>query len=437
MPGSCPAFSLPHEANGAMSQPDTLGDNHGVAAIPGLLRQYSRIFPWYADLTRQHGITEESPLSALPLMDDSLLAEHYYTRERPDLPGAISYLTSGTASGLRKKILYSQQDHEQYLGHRRALFEHFMRDIAPGATAVADLGTGHAAASAKQVFSDMGFLACDIDFTRPASEHLAELNRLKPDVFYTMPMILDQLLSLGDVGFSPQKIVVVGDIATENWRRHVASSFGISFEDILDVFGSIEIGAIAYYCAATGLYHFHDHILPEVVAPQDLTDNASGGSRASGEGTGVLLLTSLAREYFPALRFVTNDIVSGLRLIEWNGRLVYALERIEGRFGGDIKHGERISQYDLTAAVNQVFPGAVFDVCHGQKLEIRVYVDEVTAEQGADVRAALLAASPDVATMVESQLVDDITVAAAGPGEPPAGRAKRSFTLKDQGPCAG
>lgn len=402
-------------------------DVHRRAALTGLVRRHRHTFEWYDALLRETGVDETVPVSALPVMHEELLLAHYYTHDHPHLVDASSYLTSGTTTGRRKKILYAAEDHEEYVAHRRDLFAGFLEDLEPGATAVADLGTGHAAASARRIFSELGFVAHDIDFTRPIDEHLKLLNQWKPDVLFTMPMILDQLLCLdGALRITPKKIMVVGDIAPANWRAYVARRFGIAFADVLDVIGSIEVGAIAYYCNATGLYHFHDHIVPEAVPPARVDPS---WDVELGPERGILLLTSFARRYFPAVRFATGDIVRGLRWFGFRGKTIAACERLEGRFGGDVKHGERMSNYDICAAVNDVFPGAPFEVVDAGHLELRIVVDEVTPEAAESIRAYLLARNPDVAQMARSGLVEEIGIRAIAADELSPGRAKRLFSL--------
>ncbi len=276
----------------------------------------------------------------------------------------------------------------------------------------------------------MGFQARDIDFQRPLPEHVEKLNAWQPDVLFTMPMILDRLLQSPDpLRIAPRKIMVVGDLAPANWRRRLADHFGLDFSDVLDVFGSIEIGAIAYSCADTGLYHFHDHVLPEVVPVDELY--ADEDRTVGGDGTGALVLTSFTRAYFPALRYVTGDLITGLRTIDHRGRQVYAFDRIDGRLGADFKHGERISNHDLCSTMAEVFPRAAFEVVNDGRLEIRVVADRVTDDQVAAVRKLLAQASPDVAQMIDSGLVGAIEVTAVGPDDLRSDHAKRRFNLKE------
>ncbi|MEU8531301.1 MULTISPECIES: hypothetical protein [Streptomyces] len=395
--------------------------------VAGLVRMHAANFPWYAKLLADRGLSDDSPLHELPVINAELLTEHYYTEPHEQFPDADGYLTSGTATGRRKRILYGPGDDDAYAAQRATLFADFLAPCVPGAVAVADLGTGHAAALARRIFLSLGFDARDIDFTAPVEEHVKALNEAQPDVLFTMPMILDSLLRADqELDIRPRKVMVVGDVAPAPWRRRVAERLGIGFEDVLDVFGSIEIGAIGYFCAETGLYHFHDHIHPEVLTPEGAEQPADPDAGRSG----LLLLTSFTRRYFPALRFATNDEISGLRTITWRGREVFAFDRIDGRAQGETKHGERISSHDLCAAVTEEFPGVPFEVVDDGLLEIRLALPELPAERADALRDRLMTAAPDVAQMVASGLVPPVGVRAVRPEELTPTRAKRLYHVQ-------
>ena len=410
--------------------PTTLTHHEAPVRAPrNLVERYALRFPWYGRLLDSLGVRHSDRLADLPLMDQATLEHHYYSSDDQP-PGTHAFFTSGTSGGRRKRILYGVEDENAYVAQRRALFERFTRGIPAGSTAVADLGTGHAAASARRIFAEMGFTAHDIDFRAPLREHVAKLNRWRPDVLFTMPMILDHLMrSPEPLRISPRKIMVVGDLAPAAWRANAARHFGLRPDDVMDVFGSIEIGAIAHTDPDTGLYHFHDHIIAEVVPPHLLLPDLP--ERDLPPGDGVLLLTSLTRPNFPALRYVTGDLVSGLRVIEHRGRPVTVFDRIEGRLTGDFKHGERVSSHDLCEAAALVFPGRAFEVVDDGGLRVRVVADHVTPEQVRAFRAAVDAAAPDVATMVASGLVRPIEVEAIRAEDLRSGGAKRRFHLKE------
>ncbi|MFG3107081.1 phenylacetate--CoA ligase family protein [Streptomyces tendae] len=399
-----------------------------ASGIADVVAGHTARFPWYAQLVRDSG-DPAAGLARLPLMDQAVLEQHYYSA--PPQPGASTYLTSGTSGGARKRIQYSEADDDAYVDQRRALFTDFLGPLTPGAVAVADLGTGHAASSARTVFQGLGLDARDIDFTAPVAEHVGLLNAWQPEALFTMPMILDRILQADPpLTARPRKVIVVGDLAPPAWRSHVAARFGIEPSDVLDIVGSIEIGAIAYFEASYGRYVFHDHIVAEVV-PADL-DHAAGPADCRDRGDGVLVLTSLTREFFPAVRYVTGDLVTGLARTEVRGRTVTTFERLLGRVTGDLKHGERISGYDLSEAMAKVFPGCPFEVTEGGTLTVRVVSDDVDEEKRRALVAAIRRAAPDVGTMLDSGLVGDIAVVAVPADGLRSGPGKRCFFLPEQ-----
>ncbi|MDS1269610.1 hypothetical protein RIF23_04810 [Lipingzhangella sp. LS1_29] len=387
---------------------------------------HMRRFPWYADLLRRSG-GQPGELGTLPLIDQPILERHYYTG--PELPGASIFHTSGTARGVRKRIQYSDWDDDAYTAQRRRLFADFLHTRrTPGTRVVCDLGTGHAAALSYRVFADLGMDTRDVDFTAPLSEHVAAINSWQPDVLFTMPMILDQMLHAGPaLTARPRTIIVVGDLAPPAWRANVAARFGIATEDVLDIVGSIEVGAIAYLDTRIHRYVFHDHIVAEVAEPD--SDGNVNMRNCHPHGDGVLVLTSMAREYFPAIRYVTGDLVADLRKAEVEGRSVTSCARFLGRTTGDVKHGERISSHDLSQAVASVFPGHPFEVSEGGTLCVHVVADHVAEEQRRALNQAVREAAPDVAAMMEAGIVGEIDVVATTLDALRSGPAKRRFNL--------
>jgi phenylacetate-coenzyme A ligase PaaK-like adenylate-forming protein len=241
-----------------------------------------------------------------------------------------------------------------------------------------------------------------------------------------MPMILDRLLALtSDLCFAPSKMIVVGDFAPVTWRQLVADRFGIGFSDVMDVYGSTEIGAIAYYDVKTNLYHFHSHILPEVVDPCVLYEDCDSESRGM-----LLLLTSLEREYFPAIRFVTSDIVSGFREIHVDGKRVFAYSRLEGRFGGEIKYGERISHHDICSIMSLAFPNTPYEISNDGSLDIKVAATEISQTQADNFRRVLFRTCPDVARMLQLGLVGEYRLIPVPPVNWDNRLSKRRFTLR-------
>ncbi|PHM74235.1 fumarate--(S)-2,3-diaminopropanoate ligase [Xenorhabdus kozodoii] len=367
------------------------------------IKKISKTFPWYAQLLRENQ-AEVNQLESLPLMTEELLTQHYYHAEHAFPDRYHSYQTSGTTTGKRKRIIYSDNDQRIYLQQRMGIIKDFCGE--GNIRACADLGTGHAAATAGEIFQSMGCEVELIDFTRPIEQHIEVLNRFKPDIFFTMPMILDCLIATGKLDFRPKKIIVLGDVATLVWQKKVADYFHIEPTQVLDLLGSIEIGSIALYNHSQGYYQFDPYLIPEVVPVQQIYPNAD--YRGTG---GILLLTSFAREYFPAIRFVTNDLVEGFEKKIVQGKTLYTYQRCLGRFASEFKHGEKINLSDINDAMAKHLPYHRYDLDDRDGgLVIRIAIPSLPAEVSDAIKRDLLSRNPDIAQMIASGLVGDIRI---------------------------
>ncbi|QGG57478.1 AMP-binding protein [Paenibacillus sp. B01] len=349
-------------------------------------------------------------LEGLPLLTASALERHYYAEGNPlaAQPGLNVYRTSGTSSGRRKAIYYSPQDEADYL---RVKLDVFRELLAGGEwrTAVSDMGTGHAEATAGEVFRELGLSVETLPFRLPITEHVAALERLRPEVLYTMPSILDRILAAaarpGELGI--RRVLLVGELASPGWRRAAAARLGLTELDIADTYGSIEIGTIASYSPEHGRYLLADGLLAEGVPAEALGD----GLEPLPEGEAVLVLTSALREAFPALRYVTYDVVRDLRPIVAGGRLRQSFAGLVKRIGPDLKHGEKISLYDIEDAVSRRLPDARLRVeVRGNRLAIGIDSPSASDEElelaGRDVEARI----PAIGEMIRSGLLESIAV---------------------------
>lgn len=108
-------------------------------------------FPWYKGLIG--GERANYSLETLPLMTSTTLDTYYYNQ--PFDPSLTVYLTSGTSTGRRKAILYSKEDDKHYIDIKTKLYG----DLIAGSgcvSALADMGTGHAANTALSIFERLG-----------------------------------------------------------------------------------------------------------------------------------------------------------------------------------------------------------------------------------------------------------------------------------------
>ncbi|MDI4648716.1 CoF synthetase [Cohnella hashimotonis] len=379
------------------------------AGREALAERTAQQFPWYRGLSGW----DAAPPEPLPLITASVLEAFYYTEDNPlarrsDLH---CYRTSGTSSGLRKAIYYSGRDEAAYLRIKERVFRNILGDRGYR-TAVSDMGTGHAEATASSVFQSLGMSVHTLSYRDPIELHVERLKRIRPEVLYTMPSILDRILLAADdpLAFGVRQVILVGEVASPGWIGRAADRLGIEPEAIADTYGSIEIGTIAYYDHRHGRYLLTEGLEAEGIGAESLGetyDPLPAGER-------VLVLTSTVREAFPALRYVTYDVVRDLRPIVVDGVRRQSFQSIVKRIGPDLKHGEKISVYDIENAVyRHVRDAGVRINVEGNALRVHLYsvrtLDRTLLDR---VRAELQDRIPEIGAMIRSGILAGIDVVA-------------------------
>ncbi|SDK99161.1 2,3-diaminopropionate biosynthesis protein SbnA [Paenibacillus jilunlii] len=369
-------------------------------------------FPWYKGLIGDE--TTDYKLQHLPLMTAEILETHYYTASGD--PSLAVYRTSGTSSGRRKAIFYSEEDEKHYIDIKTELFGELI--AGSGCTrAMADMGTGHAAETALTIFERLGLEKSAIPFELPVEQHIERIRAFKPDLLYTMPSILDHIVYAADNprAFGIRKIILVGEIATPEWQRNMARLFGLDPSDIIDTYGSIEIGTIAYYSHDLGRYIFADGIYAEGIGTQEL----GGELRPLGTDERILVLTSNVRTMLPAIRFVTYDVVRDFRPVTVGGVEKQSFGSIVKRVGRELKHGEKISLYDIEQVVYRHLEDAIIRV-KVKNNALTVSVKSKSADNSIIpvIRDEIRECIPEIGMMIRGHLLKEIEVILAAGDEP-------------------
>ncbi|MFC4775845.1 hypothetical protein ACFO9Q_03510 [Paenibacillus sp. GCM10023252] len=370
--------------------------------------------PWYEQLLRPlhpGGTPASLSLADLPLMNRSALEQFYYTDVPPADNGLSVYRTSGTSTGKRKAIYYSAEDDEHYITVKIALFRQWLLASGgpPVSRVMSDMGTGHAASTAVVIFEKLGLEVESLSFELPIKEHVRRLEAYRPQLLYTMPSILDAIIrectepkALGIL-----KVILVGELATPEWQAQKAAQLGIEKADILDTLGSIEIGTIAAYSHVHGRYLLVDGLYAEGLKAEELGE----GFELLEEDERVLVLTSWVRDWFPALRYVTYDVVRGLETIMVDGKPRQSFRCVSKRIGPELKHGEKISLYDIEEAVYPFASDAEVRV----KLQdnvLTIYIRSKLLEEGRlpEVKQAVEERIPDIGQMIRGGMLSGMNV---------------------------
>jgi len=380
-----------------------------------LVAYYARQFPWYAGLLQSHD--GDKP----PIMTADVLERYYYSAPAPE--GSFVYRTSGTSGGSRKAIVYSHADERRYLRVKTRLFAR-ITDGRPIRRALADMGTGHAAATALDVFRTLGWEADAVAYDAPLAEHVERLTCFRPDLLYTMPSLLDRVVCALDnpASLGVRCLVTVGEPATPEWRSAMAAAFGLHEKDVIDTYGSIEIGTIAWYDHEASVYRLADGISAEVAPPAKL-----GLPDSLAQGEAALLLTSTQRAAFPALRFATGDVVRGFAS-GGNGQGTEAtFEAIVRRIGPELKHGEKMSVHDIEAAVyahaRRIQARAVSD---GNRLVVYLYGPDATPSAAERIEAEIGRRVPEIGAMIAAGMLPRLEIVlAASESQLPQGSVKQ------------
>jgi len=380
-----------------------------------LIKRTGEHFRWYERLlttTHDEHTTAVERLEDLPLLTSTILDDHYYIPDHPfeQRHDLHRYQTSGTSRNLRKNIYYSKQDEDNYIRIKTDVLNGIL-NAYPSTRALVDMGTGHAAATAEVIFRRLGLEVETVSFQLPIEQHLDRLASFRPDVLYTMPSILDRILIASDdpSTYGICKVILVGEVASLSWQQRVAERLGLEKEDITDTYGSIEIGTIARYQHDVERYIVVDGIVAEGLTPVELCIH--GFELADDER--VLVLTSTVRETFPAIRFVTYDVVRDFRSVIVDGQWRQSFQSIVRRIGSELKHGEKISIYDIENVVYSHVQEANIKVLTSNNL---LTIQIITKSEPVDslvlqvIQHDISHRIPEIGTMIQNGLLEEIQV---------------------------
>jgi phenylacetate-CoA ligase len=176
---------------------------------------------------------------------------------------------------------------------------------------------------------------------------LAELERLRPAIVYGYVSALRQVVrcarELGRGVPRPKAVVTVSETLDPATRRMLADGFAAP---VFDLYGSVEMGVIAWECPAHDGYHLAEDSLLVETRPE-----ATGGER--------LLITNLRNGAMPLIRYDQGDFAlphqGGACPC---GRRLRRLDAIQGRVMDVIVRpdGGEVPPFRITGAVSEV-PG--------------------------------------------------------------------------------
>ena len=193
--------------------------------------------------------------------------------------------------------------------------------------------------------------------------------------------------------------------------------------DAVNVYGLSEVigpGVGQEYAETKdGLTIWEDHFFPEIVDPETVKVLPDGEE-------GQLVLTSLAKEAMPVIRYRTRDLT---RLLPGTGRAMRRIERMKGRRRRYAYHPRRKcylpSPIEAALATEELFaPHYILEVTRPDRLDELEVIVETRAAQTSDASAAL---ANHAVHLIKAHVGVTTTVRAVAPGtiERSQGKAKR------------
>ncbi|GBF77175.1 hypothetical protein PA598K_05709 [Paenibacillus sp. 598K] len=390
--------------------------------LDALVRRLAELHPGYGQLLREHAATWPGlALSDLPLLTSERLEQCYYSQQPPAAHGRTVYRTSGTSTGVSRAIYYSPKDEMHYAAAKTDSYRRWLQTPPipdpPLRKALADVGTGHAAATAPDIFRMLGMETETLAYSQPIEAHIALLETYRPELLYTMPSILEGICRAAarPASLGIRKVILVGEIASPAWQAAMTERLGIGATDMLDTYGSIEVGAIAAYDHRLRAYVLDEGLYAETVTSESLDSRYM----PLEPGEAVLVLTSLHRSLFPVIRFVTYDVVRNLRTVETDEGPRQIFDCVAKRIGPELKHGEKISLYDIEEIVHRYALGAELRVSvRDNRLAVEIRSTQLAADQLPAIRSGIECKIPAIGKMIAGGMLEPIEVKLLGEREP-------------------
>jgi acyl-CoA synthetase (AMP-forming)/AMP-acid ligase II len=192
---------------------------------------------WFPDLVP----TGAGGFDDLPLMDKAGAAV-WYGRAVED---SQFFFSSGT-SGEPKPVPWTAAEDGWYVGEKRELFARWLGGCS---RVFISLAVGHNAGSAHLIFDDVGIEVHDAGLSSLTNQ-VEVIRTFAPEVLYCSPSILARLVTeleqSGERVLSVRRVITNGEILYPSARARLEVFFGLGRDDIMDTYGSTEIGTTCW-----------------------------------------------------------------------------------------------------------------------------------------------------------------------------------------------
>jgi len=157
----------------------------------------------------------------------------------------------------------------------------------------------------------------------PIGDLVNELINFRPDVIEGSPSfflpLVRELEKIGDM-IHPRLVFSDGELLDDRSRKLIDSMFGT---EMLDIYGCMEAGDIAWECSEHAGYHINTDLV--------MTEFVKDGEHAAAGERGEIILTPLWNYAMPLIRYKVNDIGTPSNECCPCGRELPLMKVLEGR----------------------------------------------------------------------------------------------------------
>lgn len=266
-----------------------------------LLRHAYLNFPYYRERLRASGIVPGDIRSAKDLRAIPASSKEELRQAIQDFPGIrreSHWLSTSGSSGMPMRFPFLPLENTRLnMSWLRPMMAHRVR---PWHTRLEITGP-HNIKKQGRWYQRLGFFkVTQLSVFASEEQWLEELNRSRPDILwgYSRSLIIFSRFLAGQARdyHRPRWIFGVSELVDEQGREAVGRAFG---RELIDLYGAVETGCIAWQCPECGDYHMNSDSLIVEFLPCRADDPA--GTPAA------IVITNLHSYAFPIIRYAIGD----------------------------------------------------------------------------------------------------------------------------------
>jgi len=203
----------------------------------------------------------------------------------------------------------------------------------------------------------------------PPEELVEEINRLKPKViraYASTLTLLSRFIRKKNLEFHPPKLIISGsDLLTKEQRKNIEE---VMKSPVIDFYGTVETGNIAFECRKCGEYHINSDFL--------VCEFLKDGKPAKDGESGSIVVTSLFHRAKPLIRYDIGDCGEPSYNNRCSSTNMLSMKNLQGRTVDFLilPDDREVSPYTLTDTIKSVHSVEEFQAIQENKEELLIQV---------------------------------------------------------------